>query len=47
MTIWTPTHRNSMYSTLQRALEKGLQADSEINMNFESDSELEKEIKNK
>jgi hypothetical protein len=31
-----------MYSKLQRALEKGLQADSEINMNLESDTELER-----
>ena len=47
MTIWTPTHHNSMYSKLQAALEKGLIADSEVNMNLDSDSELERAIKNK
>ena len=45
MTIWTPTHHNSMYSKLQAALEEGQVADSEINMDLESDSELERSIK--
>ena len=45
MTIWTPTHRNSIYSTPKAALEEGEIRDSEILndlLNLENDPEIER-----
>jgi hypothetical protein len=50
MSFWTPTQRNSMYSTSKAALEEGEIRDSEtLNdlLNFNSDSEIERLNKNK
>jgi len=44
MATWTPTHRNSMYSTPKAPLEEGELRDSEIPndlLNVEGDPEVE------